>query len=103
MCVVQRYAYLSFYIVLGSGLAAAAGNYWRGQRLLPLHPETRGAAMRRNTDGPFLAKLVLRALRGHMGGEQLPEQRDTSAACFVRCGETGLQEYHFTWRSLMFA
>lgn len=76
------------YAVLESGLAAAGGKCWHRQRLLPLHPETRRAAMRRNTDGLDFAKLVLRALRGHMGGQQLPECRDAGAACPVRRGET---------------
>lgn len=83
-----RHACLYVHVVLESGLAAVGGKCGRGQRLLPLHSKTRRAAVRRNADGPDAAELVLRALRGHVGAQQLPERRDASAACRVRCGET---------------
>lgn len=71
-----------------TGLAAAGGKRRPGQRLLPLHPEARRAAVRRDTDGPELAQLVLRAVRGHMGTQQLVERRYAGAACRVWRGET---------------
>lgn len=74
--------------MLYSGLAAAGGECWPGKRPLPLHPETRRAAMRRNTHGPVSAELVLRALRGHVGAQQLAERCHAGAACRVWCGET---------------
>lgn len=71
-----------------TGVAAAGGERGRGQRLLPLHAETRGAAVRRDADGPDPAQLVLRALRGHVGAQQLPARRDAGGACRLRGGET---------------
>lgn len=92
---------LSIHVILESGLAAAGGKCRHGQRLLPLHPATRRAAMRRNADGLYAAELVLRAVRGHMGAQQLPKRCDAGAACRVRRGETNdvLSPNSKTWRS----
>lgn len=43
--------------------------------------------MRRNSDGSDVAELVPRAIRGHLGEQQLPERRNTGATCLVWRGE----------------